>query len=166
LEDATIETGNTDKSYNIILKSHLWFRKHVGTAAEYSKAMPKYCTRLGDVLYFDVPLNDGYTFYVDNTYFPTFTSDATECPISSLSNFVLYYVIAHVFLSIEDKENFGVWMRKAVGSSFDYWTTGAFGRAVQDEENDNAQEFSGLDMRLTMTHRPEFMTDDGYPWYR
>jgi hypothetical protein len=167
------ETADTNNTGNLIIKPIEYIRKNYRTVAEHSSEPPYMAYIMGGTIYFHAPLDKAYSFFVDNTYKPTFASDATECPISYLSNFVAYFVVAQVFLSIEDAQNFGMWMNKAVGRDFDNWLGGAFGRAVQADEGDTALEESMRDMD-GMNRKPPLQVEefvDGAsqgtaPWYR
>ena len=157
----------TDVSFRLILKTKYWFRKNVGTGEEIQSGLPRYGVREGNSILLDCLLDDDYDFIIDHTINPTFTSDTDTCPIDILDTFVAYYVVANVFLSIEDMHNFGIWMNKAVGRDFDNWLGGAFGRAVDvDANKDTASEQTLQDITDNPSVKPVFVTENGLPWYR
>jgi len=150
----------------VTLKPTWWFSKHAGSRANLGNGRPEFVEKQGINLVFDRGFDEAYTIKVTYSYYPTFASDETECPIKVLDTFVVNYVTAHVFLSIEDKENFGAWMNRAVGFDFGDWRGGEFYHAVKADKDEYAQENSFMDVSRSSDNKPVFITDDGRTWYR
>jgi len=166
---------STDVSYSVALKPDWWFAKLAGSNQYETQGIPEYACRQGGVLKFNRPFDAVYTVRIRYSWYPVFEEDDDENPIAVLDTFLVDYVTAHVFLSIEDKDNFAVWMVKAVGSDFNDWQGGAFADAVKADKDEYAKETTLMDITVQGKARPVFMTDEYdtdtgehvayHPWY-
>ncbi len=155
-----------DVSTLVALKPAWWWAKHAGSNANAGNGRPQYANKQGSNLVFSCGFDEIYTVRIGYSYYPTFALDTTECPIPVLETFVVNYVTAHVFLSIEEKENFAVWMSKAVGGDFNDWRGGEFAEAVSADKDQYAMESSAGDVALRVSEKPVFFTEDGRSWFR
>lgn len=110
-------SGSMNKPLKI--KNRVWWDANVINQEDNTKGWPTYCMHIGSNMYFDRPLEDGWTLRLRLSLPKTFTADSTECPIKCLDVFVEQYVTAEVFASIEQMDSYWIWRRKAVGSKFD-----------------------------------------------
>ena len=97
------------------IKNKTWWDSHIVNPGENSQGWPEYALRQSTNLLFDRP-SDALTAHFRITTIPSFASDATECPIDVLDNFVVAYVTAMVFKSIEEMENYYFWITQALGT--------------------------------------------------
>jgi len=131
----------TDASALLTLKPQPWWDKFIITPEDNMKGWPIYGLRFGTNLILDRPAEANLSARFRVSIIPTFASDSTECPIDILDLFVEYYVTAHVFLSLEDKENFIFWLNQAKG---------AFRDAVNADTRDPALNY---DIESPMANR-------------
>jgi hypothetical protein len=105
-----------DRSAPLPLRNRTWWDRFVVTPEDNMKGWPQNALRFGSNLIIDRPSEANKSARFRISSIPTFTTGSTECPIEILDIFVEYFVTSHVFMSLEDKENYAFWMEQAIGT--------------------------------------------------
>ena len=112
------------KNYKLVMKDDVWWQEHVVNAEDNTKGWPVHGLKDGSNILLDRPADSNLELRLRVTTEQTFTNDATPCPIAVLDTFVVQYVTAYVFLSIENTDKFNFWHRLALGWK---WSEGVVG---------------------------------------
>ena len=123
------------------LKNEVWWTKNVINAEDNLKGWPDYGMRRGTNIELNRPSLSGLELRLLVSTEKTFASDATECPIKVLDTFIVQYVTAFVFLSLEATDRFAYWKHLALGWKWDEGVVGGSLRhAIDNDSADIAEE--------------------------
>ena len=123
------------------LKDEIWWAKHVINSEDNLKGWPSVGMRRGTALQLNAPSESGLELRLVVSTEQTFASDATACPIAILDTFIVQYVTAFLFLSIEATEKFAYWKHMALGWKWDEGIIGgSLKHAIDNDEADIAEE--------------------------
>ncbi len=139
---ARITEGNSSTTYaNLVLRDRTWWDRHVINPEDNQKGWPVYGLRWKGTIRFDRPANSNLELRLVTTQEQAFASDATECPVKILDLFVIQYVTAFVFLSIQNMESYAYWKNIALGFKWDNGTVGGTLRhAIITDKYDLSEE--------------------------
>ncbi len=138
---ARIVEADGAKNTPLPLKGEIWWAKNVINAEDNNKGWPRVGMRRGATVQLDRPSESGLELRLVVSTEKTFTNDATTCPIAILDLFVVQYVTAFVFLSIEATERFAYWKHLALGWKWDDGIIGgSLKHAIGTDEADIAEE--------------------------
>ena len=138
---ARIVEADGAKNSPLPLKDEIWWSKNVINAEDNSKGWPTIGMRRGTTIQLDRPAESGLELRLVVSTEQTFASDATACPIALLDIFVVQYVTAFVFLSIEANEQFAYWKHMALGWKWDEGIIGgSLKHAIDSDAADIAEE--------------------------
>ncbi len=138
---ARIVEADGAKNTPLPLKDEIWWAKKVINAEDNPKGRPCVGMRRGTTLQLDRPAESGLELRLVVSTEQTFASDATTCPIAILDTFIVQYVTAFVFLSVEDKEAFTYWKHMALGWKWDEGIVGGtLKHAIDTDSADIAEE--------------------------
>ncbi|KKK83643.1 hypothetical protein LCGC14_2791320 [marine sediment metagenome] len=123
------------------LKDEIWWAKKVINAEDNSKGWPSVGMRRGTDIQLNRPANSGLELRLIVSTEQTFANDAAVCPIKILDTFVIQYITAFVFLSIEATEKFAYWKHLALGWKWDEGIVGgSLKHAIDNDSADIAEE--------------------------
>lgn len=123
------------------LKDEIWWAKNVINAEDNSKGWPTVGMRRGTTIQLNRPAESGLELRLIVSTEQTFAEDATTCPIAILDLFVVQYVTAFVFLSVQANEQFAYWKHMALGWKWDEGTIGgSLKHAIDADAADIAEE--------------------------
>lgn len=108
-----IDSSSNDNAV-CLLKGRQWWDSNVVNGADNVQGWPKNCIRLGDFIFFDRPVESNKVLYLRCCTIPTFSSDATTCPIRNLDLYVEYWVTAKIFKSLEQDTQYQRWYGEAM----------------------------------------------------
>ncbi len=138
---ARIVEADGAKNTPLPLKSEIWWAKNIINAEDNNKGWPRVGMRRGATVQVDRPSESGLELRLVVSTEQTFTNDATTCPIAILDLFVVQYVTAFVFLSIEATEKFAYWKHLALGWKWDDGIIGgSLKHAIDTDGADIAEE--------------------------
>ncbi len=123
------------------LKDEIWWAKHVINPEDNLKGWPSVGMRRGTTLQLNVPSESGLELRLVVSTEKTFAADTTVCPIAIIDTFIVQYVTAFVFLSIEATEKFAYWKHLALGWKWDDGVIGgSLKHAIDNDAADIAEE--------------------------
>jgi len=138
---ARIVEADGAKNMPLPLKDEIWWAKNVINAEDNPKGWPTVGMRRGTNIEINRPSESGLELRLLVSTEQTFTDDDTACPIAILDTFVVQYVTAFVFLSIEATEKFAYWKHLALGWKWDEGTVGgSLKHAIDNDAADIAEE--------------------------
>lgn len=139
---ARIIEASGSRNAPLVMKDRTWWAKNVVNASDNPKGWPVYGLRQGTTVLLDRPASGGLTLRLVVSVEQTFTNDASACPIAILDTFVVQYVTAFVFLSIENDASYWKWRRLAIGPRWDEGIVGgSLIHAIQADKFDISEEF-------------------------
>lgn len=140
---ARIVEDDADAYAILKMKDRTWWDRRVVDASKNQKGWPAYGLRWGTTILLDRPSESGLSLKLIVTTEKSFTNDATACPIAILDTFIVQYVTAFVFLSIENFESHAYWKKLALGSRWDEGIPGGtLLHAIQTDKYDLSEEMS------------------------
>jgi hypothetical protein len=138
---ARVVQADGDSNIQLPMKDATWWDKNVINAEDNLKGWPNYGMRDGTVVRLNRPAESGLELRLRVSTEQTFASDATTCPIVILDTFVVQYVTAFVFLSINMKEEFAYWKHMALGWKWDEGIVGgSLKHAINADKFDLSEE--------------------------
>lgn len=133
-------TGSTNTK--LVMKTRSWWDENVINSEDNQKGRPEFGCREGTSVLLDRPAESNLELRIVVSQEQIFDSDSTMCPIGILDVFVVQYVTAMIFLSIENMGQFVVWKNLALGSRWDEGIVGgSLGRAIETDKFDTSEEF-------------------------
>lgn len=134
---------DSGSSYHpLIMKDATWWDRNIVNPEDNQKGWPKYGLRAGSYIYLDRPAQSDLTLQLRVSTEQLFTDDSTECPVKILDIFVVQYVTAQVFLSIENMESYYQWKRLSLGPKWDDGVVGgSLAHAINTDKIDLSEEF-------------------------
>lgn len=107
----TIDSG--DSAAILEIKDKTWFDRFALNPSDNLKAQPTHAYFSGGRLYFNCACDASYTVRVRTTSIPSFSSDSTECPISTLDIYVAAYATSEVFFDLEYESKYMLWRKRS-----------------------------------------------------
>jgi hypothetical protein len=139
---ARIVESGADRYAPLIMKSRTWWDKNVVNASDNQKGWPTYGLRWSTTILLDRPADSGLSLKLVVASEQSFASDSTVCPIAILDVFVVHYVTAFVFMSIQDMDSYWRWRNMALGKKWDEGTVGgSLLHAMNSDKVDISEEF-------------------------
>lgn len=125
----------------LVLRDRSWWDRNVVNAEDNTKGWPKYGLRWESTILLDRPAESDLQLQLIVSQDQTFTSDSTECPVKILDTFVVQYVTAFVFLSIQNMQSYAYWKNIALGFKWDSGIVGGtLGHAIKTDRYDISEE--------------------------
>ena len=138
---ARIVEADGAKNVPLPMKDEIWWARNVVNAEDNAKGWPTVGMRRGTSVELDRPAESGLELRLIASTEQSFADDDTACPIAILDTFVIQYVTAFVFLSIEANENFAYWKHIALGWKWDEGIIGgSLKHAIDSDGVDIAEE--------------------------
>jgi hypothetical protein len=148
---AAIVTTDDTSFAPIELTNEVWWARNVTDSTGQQQGWPAACRRDGTNLLLDRPAEADLQLRLRVSTDQTFATDATECPITVLSEFVEQYVTAFVFLSIENEARYRTWLELAMGSQ--YLMNGKIGGSLKSAIDIDQREW-GEELRASRYSGP------------
>jgi hypothetical protein len=134
------ETAGTT-NWLLHMKGPSWWDQNVVEASDNLKGQPRFGLRYGNTVLFERPCESNLSLKLVVTQEKRFTNDATVCSVALLDTFVVQYVTAFVFKSVEQDDKFAVWHALALGPQ---WANGTIGgtlrHAIDTDKFDLSEE--------------------------
>lgn len=138
---ARIVESDGAKNLPLPLKDEIWWARKVINAEDNPKGWPRVGMRRGTTLQIDRPSESGLELRLVVSTEQVFANDAADCPIAILDIFVVQYITAFVFLSIQATEKFAYWKHLALGWKWDEGIIGgSLKHAIDSDSADIAEE--------------------------
>lgn len=132
-------SGSSNKP--LPMKDEIWWAKNVINAEDNQKGWPDVGMRRGTTVQINRPAESGLELRLVLSAEKTFANDAAACPIAILDTFLVQYVTAFVFLSVDMKEAFAYWKHMALGWKWDEGVIGgSLKHAIDNDSADIAEE--------------------------
>lgn len=125
----------------LVLRDRAWWDRNVVNAADNTKGWPKYGLRWESTILLDRPAESDLQLQLIVSQDQTFANDTIECPVKILDTFVVQYVTAFVFLSIQNMQSYAYWKNIALGFKWDSGIVGGtLGHAIATDRYDISEE--------------------------
>lgn len=117
------------------LKTRNWWDEYVINPEDNNKGWPEFGLRVASTIVYDRPAESGLALRLRVTSEQAFATDATVCPIYVLDTFIVEYVTAQIFRSIEQWDSYQAWIASACGGSWlrDGKVGGSLLKAIQND---------------------------------
>ena len=137
---ARIVEASGSRNMILKLKTKSWWDTNVRNPEDNNKGWPVYGLRWGSTIVYDRPAESGLELRLRVTSEQAFATDATVCPIYVLDTFVVDYVTAQVFKSIEAWDSYQMWIATACGNRWlaDGKIGGSLLKAIQNDSTGDA----------------------------
>jgi len=123
------------------LKDEVWWARNVINAEDNMKGWPAVGMRRGAYIMLDKHAESGLTLRLVVSTEQIFDGDDNACPIGILDTFIIQYITAFIFLSIEASEQFSYWKHLALGWKWDDGIIGgSLKHAIDSDSADIAEE--------------------------
>jgi len=132
---ARIVDASGSRNMILKLKTKAWWDTNIKNPEDNNKGWPVYGLRWGSTIVLDRPADSGLELRLRVTTEQSFATDATVCPIYVLDNFIVDYVTAQVFKSIEAWDSYQMWIASACGHRWlaDGIVGGSLLKAIQND---------------------------------
>lgn len=162
IDVVTARIVEDDGSKNTILKikNRQWWDKNIINPEDNLKGWPTYGLHFGANIIFDRPVDSGLSLRLRVASVPTFESDSTECPISSLDLFIEQYVTAMVFLSIGKTDNYLSWYMLALGRDYDRGVIGGTLLSTIDKDKYSAASDNKVERGVSVNNNAGITIQD------
>ena len=125
----------------LYMRDRTWWDRSVGNPADNQKGWPAFGLRWEATVLLDRPAESDLQLQLIVSQDKTFASDATETPVKILDTFIVQYVTAFVFLSIQNMQSYAYWKNIALGFRWDDGVVGGtLGQAIQTDKYDISEE--------------------------
>ena len=136
-----IETGTSTQYKPLILRDRTWWDRHVVNPGDNQKGWPTHGLRWESTIKIERPADANLQLHLIVSQEQTFTDDSTECPVKILDTFIVQYVTAFVFLSIQNLQSYAYWKNIALGFKWDSGIVGGtLKHAIDTDKYDLSEE--------------------------
>ncbi len=115
-------------SLPLYMRDRTWWDRNVVNAEDSQKGWPQNGLRWKSTVLLERPAESDLQLQLVVSQDQTFTDDSTETPIAILDTFIVQYVTAFVFLSIQNMESYKFWKNIALGFR---WEDGKVGGTLK-----------------------------------
>ena len=123
------------------MRDRTWWDRNVVEAGDNQKGWPANGLRWESTVLLERPAESDLQLQLVVSQDKTFTDDSTETPVKILDTFIVQYVTAFVFLSIQNMQSYAFWKNIALGFKWDDGVVGGtLGHAILTDKFDISEE--------------------------